>query len=96
MKKQKGITLIALIITIIVLLILAGITLNTLVGKNGIINNAVSSVEQGKISADKERIELAIIEIATENKKLTINSIVDKLIEKGITTEKMQIGIQIK
>ncbi len=37
MKKQKGITLIALVITIIVLLILAGISIATLTGENGIL-----------------------------------------------------------
>ena len=38
-KKQQGITLVALVITIIVLLILAGITIGTLSGDNGILNN---------------------------------------------------------
>ena len=37
MMKQKGITLIALVITIIVLIILAGVTINTLVGEEGLI-----------------------------------------------------------
>ena len=36
--KQKGITIVALVITIIVLLILAGITVNGIVGNNGLIN----------------------------------------------------------
>ena len=38
--KEKGITLIALIITIIILLILAGVTIATLMGDNGLINKA--------------------------------------------------------
>ena len=40
MNKQKGITLIALVITIIVLLILAGISIATLTGENGILKKA--------------------------------------------------------
>ena len=36
-KKQKGITLIALVVTIVVLLILAGVTINLLLDENGII-----------------------------------------------------------
>ena len=87
MKNVKGITLIALIITIIVLLILAGIALNSLMGKDGIINNAISGVDKANITADKERIQLAVIELITEKKQLTVDNIVDKLIEKGITTE---------
>ena len=40
MKKQKGITLIALVITIIILLILAGVVINLTLGENGIIRLA--------------------------------------------------------
>jgi len=40
MKKNKGITLIALVLTIIVLLILAGVTIATLTGDNGILSQA--------------------------------------------------------
>ena len=40
LQRNKGITLISLVITIIVLLILAGVTIATLVGENGIITKA--------------------------------------------------------
>lgn len=39
-KRNKGITLIVLVVTIIVLLILAGISINMLTGQNGILNRA--------------------------------------------------------
>lgn len=39
-KKEKGITLVALVITIIVLLILAGVTISLVVRDNGVINKA--------------------------------------------------------
>ena len=39
-KTNKGITLIALVITIIVLLILAGVTISTLMGENGVITRS--------------------------------------------------------
>ena len=45
-KTSKGITLIALIITIIVLLILAGVTIATLTGENGLLNRAVTAREE--------------------------------------------------
>ncbi len=50
-KKQKGVTLIALIITIIVLIILAGVAVNALVGENAIITQtqkAKADTKQGK------------------------------------------------
>ena len=40
MKKNKGITLVALVVTIVVLLILAGVSINLVLGKNGIIARA--------------------------------------------------------
>lgn len=43
LKINKGITLIALVITIIVLLILAGVTIATLTGDNGILTKAQSA-----------------------------------------------------
>ena len=48
-KNKRGITLIALIITIVVLLILAGVSMNAIVGDNGIIRNA----QKSKIEAEK-------------------------------------------
>jgi len=44
-KNESGITLVALVVTIIVLLILAGITIATLFGENGIINKAQKAQE---------------------------------------------------
>ena len=58
--KQKGITLIALVITIIVLLILAGVTIAALSGPNGILSNANKAKEQTTESGAKEKINIAI------------------------------------
>ena len=55
-KNQKGITLIALVITIVVLLILAGVSINTLFSDNGIIERAKDA--QNKINeAEKKDLE---------------------------------------
>ena len=48
LKKVKGITLVALVITIIVLLILAGVTLSGLFGDSGIIGNAEKAKQNTK------------------------------------------------
>ena len=66
MKKgicEKGITLIALVITIIVLLILAGVTIALLTGDNGILKNANTSKEETKIGEEKEKVRLALMQI---------------------------------
>ena len=58
-KRNKGITLIALVITIIVLLILAGVTIATLTGENGILSKATQASAQTEISGEEEAISLA-------------------------------------
>ena len=59
--KEKGITLIALVITIIVLLILATVSVVTLTGENGIISKAREAKEQTEKANIKEQVLLAIL-----------------------------------
>ena len=54
--KNKGITLIALVITIIVLLILAGVTIATLTGPNGILTQAQEAKRKTEEAAQNELI----------------------------------------
>ena len=66
MREQKGITLVALVITIIVLLILAGVSIATLGGQNGILTNA-DKAKLASLEADaKEKIDIATTSIKTE------------------------------
>ena len=65
-KQKQGITLIALVITIIVLLILAGITIATLTGDNGLLTKAGKAKETAEIGEEKEIISLSIIEAKAE------------------------------
>ncbi len=58
-KSNKGITLIALVITIIVLLILAGVTIAALSGDNGILKRATEAKEQTNQKNDEETEKLA-------------------------------------
>ena len=77
-KDYKGISLVALVITIIVLLILAGITINLTVGSNGIFIKAQNAKEQTNMSQAKESVELKIASLQTENEgKATILSLKD-------------------
>ena len=58
--REKGITLIALVVTIIVLLILAGITIGLVLGQNGLIERTKDSKEYTIIQEEKEAIGLAL------------------------------------
>lgn len=64
-KSNSAITLIALIITIIVLLILAGVTLSMVMGENGIFGKANSAKEKTQKTTAEETIELAVLENKT-------------------------------
>lgn len=66
MRKTKGITLIALVITIIVLLILAGVSLNLIAGTDGILGKASSAREKTIKAQYEEEINLVIIGMRTD------------------------------
>ena len=66
LKNQKGITLIALVITIIVLLILAGVSIAMLTGNNGILTQANNSKYSTARAEAVEKINLALNAVKTE------------------------------
>ena len=59
LRKNKGLTLIALVITIVVLLIISGVTISTLTGDNSIIKNAHNADSEKNRSEEKETVEWA-------------------------------------
>jgi hypothetical protein len=65
-RKEQGITLIALVITIIVLLILAGVSISIVIGDNGILSKAVDASDKTKSASIIEDVELAWDAITTE------------------------------
>ena len=68
MKRNKGITLIALVITIIVLLILAGVAIAMLSGENGILKKAANAKTNTDKSAEEEQVRLAALSaLAADN-----------------------------
>ena len=69
-KNNKGITLIALVVSIIVLLILAGISISMLTGQNGILNRATETKEKTDYAKEKEEISLAITTSKMDNKRI--------------------------
>lgn len=64
--NERGITLIALVITIIILLILAGVALSLVVGDNGVLNKSMNAVDETNRAATQEQLELAISSVITD------------------------------
>ena len=67
MKNTKGITLIALVVTIVVLLILAGVSLNLVIGNNGIIIKGKEAKEEMAQAQVEEAVMFAITSLTIEN-----------------------------
>ena len=70
-KEMKGITLVALVVTIVVLLILAGVSINSVLGENGIIIKAKEAAEKTDAAQEREMIERNLLEQELENSLAT-------------------------
>ena len=87
-KHQNGITLIALVVTIIVLLILAGVTINALSGENGIITKSKEAKIKTEKSKTIEKINLAILTAMTKGDGDIDNATLREELEKeGLTVK---------
>ena len=75
--KEKGITLIALVITIIVLLILAGVSIAMLTGENGILTQAQNAKNKTEEAARKEEQDLAELEAIVKGEDIVITPVHD-------------------
>lgn len=84
MKVSNGITLIALVITIIVLLILAGVTIATLTGENGILTKARTAQTTTDEENTKEQIKTAVMGSYGKDGKLNYDDLKTNLEQIGI------------
>ena len=89
--KNRGITLIALIVTIILLLILSGVVINLALGEHGIIGMAKQAGEEYKIASIKERVEQEILVLdadkTTKGETLTVEQALIELEKKETFSE---------
>ena len=84
-KNAKGITLIALVITIIVLLILAGVTIATLTGDNGILTKAQDAKTQTEQAKEDENLKIAIAGSYGTDGKLNLDDLKENLAKQEIS-----------
>ena len=98
MKNNKGITLIALVVTIIILLILAGISIQMLSGNNGILTRAKEAKEQMEDAQDFELLQMKILESSLDEGTPNIGLLVPKLQEMGCTVsgESYPLSVELK
>ena len=88
--RNEGITLVALVVTVIVLLILVGVSINLVAGSNGIMNRATKAVDVAEVARMKEDIELKIAEMQMDyysdytNQNGTVREYVQSKLEEGV------------
>lgn len=91
-KKQQGITLIALAVTIIVMLILAGVTIAALTSESGIINQANTAKETNKVAKTEEEARLEYSNLILEKQMdghgetTELSDVIERLEENGYET----------
>ena len=92
-NKNKGITLIALVITVIVLLILAGVSIAMLTGENGILNQAKKAKEETEIASEEEKVKLATSgALLQDNGESIIQSNLQSELSKYFDTEDFSVS----
>ena len=100
LKNKSGITLIALVITIIILIILAGVTLNMLLGENGLITRTKTAKEENEKATATETMNLKITNVqiskyAEEQRMPTLKELADNFCEDNDfekVIEKTEVG----
>ena len=95
MENKRGITLVALVVTVVVLLILAAISISVLRGDNGIIGNAGEAKEDTEIAEEKEMVQVSVE--SALNKNVLGNLIEEdfnKALEENIGKGKYTLGVE--
>lgn len=98
-KERKGITLIALVITIIVLLILAGVTIATLTGNNGVLTKANTAKERTEEANIYEQLSIAVLGRYMSEEEFSINNSMENVkseLEKENFTENIAVIIMFQ
>ena len=78
-KEMRGITLIALVITIVIIMILAGVTINLVVGNNNLFDKAKSTQKIQTVASIKEALELEKVDIQVESKKVDLDTYLEQI-----------------
>ena len=90
-KRNKGITLIALVVTIIVLLILAGISISMLTGQNGILNRAAEAKSKNGTAQNEDLVKLSTMDALSQGLGTITDANLKTALNNNIGEEKYEI-----
>lgn len=91
LKEAKGITLVALVITVIILLILAEVALSLVIGENGLIAKSKTAVEEYKDKSTDEKWQLEDLEAGIE--EISLDELEDEEKHPELKTMKLVLNI---
>ena len=78
-RHEKGITFVALVVTIVTLLILAGVSISLIIGNNSLFDKAKNTQKVQTIAGIKEALELEKIDIQVENKTVNLGNYLEQI-----------------
>lgn len=80
-KGNKGITLLSLVVTIIILIILAGIAINTLIGENGIITKSIEAKRETEVASEEEQLQLIYMSVTADKniENISVQNLKDEI-----------------
>ena len=87
-KGRKGITAMVLIFSILILIVIAGISISAIVGDNGVLDNALSAKEQAEVETYTEELEVLEVQAKTEqiNDGMSTKEYIDEMKEKVLSS----------
>ncbi len=94
MKSNKGITLVALVITIIVLLILAGVSISLVVGDNGVLTQAGDAADKTDLASAESALELTLSSVYSNFMSNVWNDDVTAKIADNVTVAELDKELQ--
>lgn len=95
LKNNKGVTLVSLVVTIIILLILAGISISSVVGDNGLLNKATTSKTATEKKEEEEQLQIMLNNYAANELTMEETTLKEYLDEKKINGELTEVKEKI-
>ena len=94
LKQNKGITLVALVITIIVLLILAGVSISLVVGDNGVLTQSQNAAKKTDLASANTALQLSLTSLNTNFMGEVWTNNVNAELYENVTVAKLDSDLQ--
>ena len=91
-KTNRGVTLIALVVTIVILIILSGVTIGNIISKKSLIKEANNSKEQVEQESLESQVEMTIVKAKQKYTKPTLDNIIEELKNNEIISDASQVN----